>query len=70
MLCFYRSVRWFKLGREFLLKKCLCGGAKHILLLFFRFFFMKKMRVCFGLALNFAGMSHQVTSPASKGVSV
>lgn len=27
---------------------------------------MKKMRVCFGLGLNFAGMSHQVMPPASR----
>lgn len=27
---------------------------------------MKKVRVCFGLGLNFAGVSHQVMSPASR----
>lgn len=62
--CFYRR---FKLWWKFMLKKCLWGDAKHILtLLFFRFFFMKKMSVCFGLGLNFASMSHQVMSSASK----
>lgn len=39
-------------------------------IIIFQIFCMGKTRVCFGLGLNFAGMSHQVMSPASKWFSV
>lgn len=55
--------------RSFCLKVFVRWCQAHSIIIF-QNFFMKKMRVCFGLGLNFAGMSHQVMSPASKGFSV